>query len=41
MIFHDMYEQEVNPVDEDCDDCGELGKVCFENDLGISNRIYE
>ena len=35
--LHDMAEAEYHPI-ADCDDCGQLGKVCFENDDGCSHR---
>ena len=36
----DMFEAEMFPI-ADCHSCDQLGKVCYENDGGLSHRIAQ
>ena len=40
LYLRDMFETQQNPI-ADCEECAKLGKVCFENDGGVSHRISQ
>ena len=37
----DMFEAESYPINQDCNECDTLGKVCYSNDHGLSHRISQ
>ena len=40
VLLRDFFEMESQPI-ADCHDCAVMGKVCFENDGGLSHRISQ